>query len=171
MRTIFLIVLALGIFTFGCTQNPEDANGVMEEKDTEAMREMEKTGMDPGEPAILAGTTTKYYEFESWHYEQSRSEGKVVFLNFYANWCPVCKAEEPELFAAFDELNNPDVVGYRVNYNDNEVDGYEREMAKMFGITYQHTKVMIGKDGKVALKSLESYTKEKAIDEISRVAG
>mgnify|MGYP001594024059 CR=1 FL=1 len=93
----------------------------------------------------------------------------MIFLNFYASWCPICKGEQPDLFAAFNELNNPDVVGYMVHFNDNEVTDDDKEMAKKFGVTYQHTKVIIDKNGNVALKSLEAYSKDKIINEINKV--
>lgn len=156
MKLNLLVFLAImGVLAFGCSQgdetieNPKNAQG--------------------NEPTVLAGTTTKYYDFGKAHYEQSLKEGKIVFLNFYASWCPICKAEQPDLFAAFDELKNENVVGYRIHFNDNEVTDDDKEMAKKFGVTYQHTKVIINKNGEVALKSLEAYSKEKVINEINKV--
>src|SRR3989338_199794 len=131
---------------------------------------MEKTGMDSGNPAILEGTATKYYDFDKIHYEHLLKEGKIIFLNFYASWCPICKAEQPDLFAAFNELSNPDAVGYRIHFNDNEVTDDDKEMAKKFGITYQHTKVIINSNGDVVLKSLEEFSRERVISEINEVA-
>ena len=118
---------------------------------------------------ILAGTKSKYYRFDKSHYEKSLAEGKVIFLDFHANWCPICKQEQPNIFEAFNELSNENVVGYQVHYNDDETNDDDKEMAKKFGVTYQHTKVIINKNGEVALKSLEAFSKERVIDEINKV--
>lgn len=157
MKLNLLVFLAIiSIFVLGCAQG----NGTINTNP-------ENSGKNG--PAVLAGTVTKYYNFDKAHYEKSLEEGKVVFLNFYASWCPICKAEQPDLFAAFNELSNPEVVGYRIHFNDNEEDADDKEMAKKFGVTYQHTKVIINKNGEVALKSLEAYSKEKVINEINKV--
>lgn len=45
--------------------------------------------------------------------------GKVVVLNFWASWCPPCKAEMPELDQLSQELNQrDDVVFISVNLTD-----------------------------------------------------
>ena len=124
---------------------------------------------EDGNIKILAGTKSKYYRFDKSLYEKSLQEGKIVFLDFHANWCPICKAEQPNIFAAFNELNNENNVGYEVHYNDDETNSDDNEMAKKFGITYQHTKVFLDKNGKVALKSLDVFSKDKIINEISKL--
>ncbi len=35
---------------------------------------------------------------------------KVVFINFWATWCPPCRAEMPEIEAIYQEYQNKDVV-------------------------------------------------------------
>lgn len=116
---------------------------------------------------ILAGKTTPYIEFNKKDYDDALAENKVIVLNFYANWCPTCKAEQPSAFAAFDKLDNDKVVGFRVNYKDSDTDSDETALAAEFGIPYQHIKVII-KDGSMVLKSPETWDTERYVDEIAK---
>jgi thiol-disulfide isomerase/thioredoxin len=36
--------------------------------------------------------------------------GKVTILNFWATWCPPCRAETPDMNAAYRKLHAPDVA-------------------------------------------------------------
>lgn len=60
--------------------------------------------------------------------------GKVVFLNFWASWCPPCRAEARTLEAAWQSYKDREVVFLGVNIQDREEDA--REFLKEFGITY-----------------------------------
>ena len=40
------------------------------------------------------------------------------------------------------------MIALRVNYNDTATDATEKELAREFAITYQHTFVSLDKDGK-----------------------
>jgi len=60
--------------------------------------------------------------------------GRVVFLNFWASWCPPCGAEAPMLEALWRELKDQDVVFLGINTQD-ETPG-ARAFLDEFGITY-----------------------------------
>lgn len=46
-------------------------------------------------------------------------KGKVVFINFWASWCPPCRAEFPSIQKFYDQYkNNQDVVFLTVNLDD-----------------------------------------------------
>ena len=152
---------------------------MMEKKDGEAMMEkddsvmMEKSSYQ-GE--VLAGTPSGpvLLDFNQADYEKAVAEGKVVALFFYADWCPTCRIDFPKMQQAFDEMLSfsfsgwHDVVGFRVNYNDNQTDDFERQLARDFGVAYQHTKVLI-KDGERVLKSPEGWDKDRYIEEIGKI--
>lgn len=121
------------------------------------------------EGELLAGTTTPYLAFAREDYERALEQDKVILLNFYAAWCPICRNEQKEAFEAFDTLNHDTVVGFRVNYKDSDTDDAEKDLAKEYGITYQHTKVII-KDGERVLKAPDSWTKNRYLEEIGKYA-
>lgn len=115
---------------------------------------------------VLAGTTAPMLVFNQADYNQAMTEGKLVVLYFYANWCPICRAEFPRAEAAFDQLTSDEVVGFRVNFNDNETDDDEVALARQFGVPYQHTKVLV-QEGRQLLKSPEEWDTQRYIQEIT----
>ncbi|MBI3412829.1 MAG: thioredoxin family protein [Candidatus Aenigmarchaeota archaeon] len=124
-----------------------------------------------GPEAITGFSGPKYLRFSKTAYEQSLSEGKVIHLYFYANWCPICAEERPKIFAAYNKLNYTDVVGYEVHYNDNEVTNDDLYAARLFQIPYQHTTVILNKKGAVSFKSFAAIGTERLISEIERARG
>jgi cytochrome c biogenesis protein CcmG/thiol:disulfide interchange protein DsbE len=63
-----------------------------------------------------------------------RLRGKVVFLNFWASWCPPCRAEARLLEAAWQKYREQGVVFVGVNIQDEEESA--RAFLQEFGITY-----------------------------------
>lgn len=121
--------------------------------------------------ANLKQLAKNFYEFDKESYEAALSEGKYVFLDFYANWCPICKAEEPAIKEAFNELDANNVIGFRVNYNDDQTDNDEKALAKKFGITYQHTKIVIAPEGSVLSRTLRQQSRQEVLDQIKQATG
>ncbi len=100
-------------------------------------------------------------------------KGKIVFLNFWATWCPPCKAELPyiqELYEEYQAMEDPDVVFLGVTFpgygNEQDVDGVtefleengytfpvlmdtEASLMQPYYITAYPTTYMIDPDGNV----------------------
>ncbi len=62
--------------------------------------------------------------------------GKVVFLNFWASWCPPCRAEARALEVAWQKNKEREVVFLGVDIQDNEEDA--RAFLQEFGVTYMN---------------------------------
>jgi len=65
-----------------------------------------------------------------WHLESAR--GSVVFFNFFATWCPPCRAETPHLIAFASAHPEVTIVAVDVQEADDKV----REYRKQFGVPY-----------------------------------
>jgi thiol-disulfide isomerase/thioredoxin len=50
----------------------------------------------------------------------SQLKGKKVYLNFWATWCPPCKAEMPDIEKLYQETKDSDLVILAVNVNEDK---------------------------------------------------
>lgn len=177
---IAFLVLGAGGFYYATTQTENDAmekDGEVMEKEGDAMMEKEGDAMMKEDGAmmeysgeVIAGSKTPLLDFTKADYEVAVASGKLVVLYYYANWCPICKAEtQNSLYPAFDELSNENVIGFRVNYKDTDTDADEEALAREHGIAYQHTKVFV-KNGERILKSPEEWDKARYLSEIANAS-
>jgi thioredoxin 1 len=174
---IALILTAGAIYGFMYVTKSSENDSMMKQEVNEESTMMEKKA-ETGEPQsmmesgyngkILVDAETPFVEFTQKDYEKALADGKVVILDFYADWCPICRGEAPVLEQGFRSLNNPDVIGFRVNYNDTETDADEEALAKKYGVTYQHTKVII-KDGTQVLKDGQVWDAETFVEQVNSV--
>ncbi len=126
------------------------------------------TAMQTYTGTVIAGTSAPLLDFVKTDYDAAFKTDKLVVLYFYANWCPICKKEVADaLYPAFNDLDRGDVVGFRVNFKDDETDADEETLAKEFGVAYQHTKVFV-KGGTRILKSPEGWSKTRYANEIEK---
>ncbi|MGH7389911.1 MAG: TlpA family protein disulfide reductase [Candidatus Rokuibacteriota bacterium] len=72
--------------------------------------------------------------------------GKIVFVNFWASWCPPCRAEAPMLEATWRRLQEQGVVFLGVNTQDEEPRA--RAFLQEFGITFPNGR---DPDGRIAI--------------------
>jgi thiol-disulfide isomerase/thioredoxin len=117
---------------------------------------------------ILSDSDSPVIDFNKKDYEKALAENRIIVLYFYANWCPICAAEVPKFYDAMEEINNENVIGFRANFNDDDTDSDEEDLAREFGVSYQHTKVILV-DGERILKAPDSWDKEHYITEINKL--
>ena len=171
--SLILVLGALGYFFLSANSKKTDEGASQQINRTDNERAT-TTSADNQNSAqgftgtLLAGSSSPLLAFEKEGYDKALKTDKLIVLYFYANWCPICREEFPRVEEVFDELTSDKVVGFRVNFNDSETDDHEVELAREFGVAYQHTKVFL-KGGKRILKSPESWEKERYLNEINKV--
>jgi thiol-disulfide isomerase/thioredoxin len=94
-------------------------------------------------------TPPRYRIFDQNTLTDTSDTRRVLF--FYASWCPTCIPADQDLLRNQDQIPT-DVTVIRVNYNDPDTDATEKELAKKYGITYQHTFVQIDSTDQVVTK-------------------
>ncbi|MDZ7608876.1 MAG: TlpA disulfide reductase family protein [Cyclobacteriaceae bacterium] len=45
-------------------------------------------------------------------------QGKVIFMNIWATWCPPCIAEMPDIHDLYQEMKNEDIVFVMLSVDD-----------------------------------------------------
>lgn len=139
-----------------------------------AAPETQKTADKPApEEAVFSGTVlsghkSKLLDFNKTDYDAALRTEKLIVIYFYADWCPICQAELPNLYAAFNELDTDNVIGFRVNFNDGQTDLDEKNLAREFGVSYQHAKIFINK-GRRVLKAEDPWQKDQYLDAIKQL--
>ena len=121
--------------------NEETPEGITQEKNNASDEKADDT--------ITTANSSRYVEYSETALEKNRDKRRVLF--FYASWCPTCRIADPDLKENTHKLPEGLVV-LRINYNDPDTDQEEKELAKKYGITYQHTFVQIDSQGKEITK-------------------
>ncbi|MCY0876919.1 MAG: TlpA disulfide reductase family protein [Firmicutes bacterium] len=76
----------------------------------------------------------------------SQFAGKLVFVNFFASWCPPCQAETPDLVKMYKQYGSRvQFIGVDLTSSDTEAD--VRKFVARYGITYP---VLLDQEGAVA---------------------
>jgi peroxiredoxin len=100
-------------------------------------------------------------------------KGKYVLIDFWASWCRPCRAENPNVVAAYNRFKDKGftVLGVSLDQNkdawlgaiqaDNltwthvsDLKGWGNEVGKLYGVTGIPQNFLIDKDGKIVAKDL-----------------
>lgn len=151
---VFIIILGGGAF-FLSQQGSRSSDSMMQNPSTGSGQDVtgEQESMEKGD----AMTEGKYISYKSGVLDETTEKKRVLF--FFANWCPTCIPADADFTKNVNKLSE-DVVVIRVNYNDTETDQEEKDLARKYGITYQHTYVQIDSDGNEVTKWNGGATEE-----------
>ena len=111
--------------------------------------------------------------------------GKKVFLNFWATWCPPCKAEMPEIEKIYQETKDDDFVilsveiGEPLNtvktfieknkYNFKVLLDLDQSVATTYGITAIPTSYFIDEEGNIISKQVGGMSYEQMKENIAKL--
>ena len=88
--------------------------------DLESIKELSQT---LGLQTLPEGTKVPDFELESTDgtmVRLSSFQGKVVFLNFWATWCPPCRAEMPSMQELYDQFSDKGLVMLAVDLQESK---------------------------------------------------
>lgn len=107
-----------------------------------------------------------YVNFSQGRYEEALAQKMVLALYFTANWCPICREQEPINVSAMRSLEgDSQILAMRIHILDSETTKETEELARKYGVSYQHTFVILDRNGEVSYQYTgplsESELKEK----------
>ena len=150
------------------SSNEDTASGTSDEADADTGTEESPQAEESAAETVPAPDFTLLDQYGNSH-TLSDYKGKTVFLNFWATWCPPCRAEMPEIQEIYGE-NNSDVIILGIaspevgqegsaediaaflsenNYTYPVVMDTDGIMSYYYGISAYPTTFMIDKDGNV----------------------
>ena len=105
---LVLLVVFIGVSVFLFNKKKE-TNNVMEDKELVEVSQVN--------PSIS-------FKSESGEvYDVDELKGKVLFVNFWATWCPPCKAEMPSIQKLYDKFKNNDDIVFLIVEIENDIVG------------------------------------------------
>lgn len=104
------------------------------------------SGMDMKEAEKMM-KSTGYMNYDENKVKEALANGQKVALFFHATWCPSCKSLDKTINAELSSIPT-DAMIVKVDYDTSA------EMKQKYGVTSQHTTVLIDKDMNLVSKKL-----------------
>lgn len=112
-------------------------------------------------------------------------KGKKIFLNFWATWCPPCKAEMPNIEKVYQDTKDSDLVILAVEigepletvksfidkneYNFNVLLDIDQSVASSYNISSIPTSYFIDEEGYIIAKRVGGMNKDQMMDYIENM--
>lgn len=106
-------------------------------------------------------------------YDTEQLKGKVLFINFWATWCPPCRAEMPSIQKLYDKFKGDESIEFLIVEIEGDIEGTNKFLAQQklqLPIVYPNgeipanwlggsipTTVILDKNGKIAAKEEGMY--------------
>lgn len=141
---------------------PEERTAASEdvEEPTDVIEDLSE-GEDTDEPEEVsepAPAPGQYTDYDATTVSEAAENGDAV-LFFHASWCPTCKTLNDNLEASASQI--PDGVSiFKTDYDT------QTELKQLYGVTYQHTMVQVGADGKLINKWSGGNTLEDVLSNV-----
>jgi cytochrome c biogenesis protein CcmG/thiol:disulfide interchange protein DsbE len=103
------------------------------------------TGQPPAASTGRAAPDFVLLDMDGREVRLSELQGKPVVVNFWATWCPTCRAETPDLIRLHEDYEKHGLVLLGVNLR--EADGPVRSFVDEFGISFP---IVFDRNGQVA---------------------
>ncbi|MEZ4908596.1 MAG: thioredoxin family protein [Saprospiraceae bacterium] len=100
--------------------------------------------------------------------EMASIEGKLIFVDFYANWCVPCKWMDETTYADKSVISSLQDKFVSVKINIDDFDGYT--LKEEYGIKILPTVLVLDQNGKVIERYEESMSPSKLTDVLNNVS-
>ena len=112
--------------------------------------------------AFSPASAQEIWPFEIKAFEKAKAEGKSIFIDVAAPWCPVCKRQEPIIKSLLKKPDFKNIEFFAVDFDN------QKDALKALGVTRQST--LIAFKGKKETMRSVGVSDPKAIEDLMRSA-
>jgi thioredoxin 1 len=131
-----ILVIGGGLYLFNKQSNtaaPSSTSSLTTEQSTGLVKDSADQNSSSG----------KYVIYSADYLEKYKNKTKVLY--FFASWCPTCKVANREITEGQDKIPENAVI-IKTDYDT------QKDLKKKYGVTYQHTFVIVDNQGNEVTK-------------------